>query len=397
MNLQISNNAPRFAGMIAPETLISLVESTAPFLKDIPEHLLPPPSQTSLIASGDHPLGFVRILRDAPLLFNCSLPTPQQHLDYFALCLACHHATVATYVPTDVDSKIRGILWDCTKDPEILRRMFTFSLSAMNWSLDGFSNRYTEIAGVGPVSGHNGEMLGVLAGALGVFLRNCLMDEVEAACNAIEKELEREATEFNFVKEKKGFERQLLAIAGSLTHNIGDLDQGISYWPKEDLYEPFSRRFADFNHTHVSAHQGAYSRSLKVYKALMASEGHRHYPLREVKALRQSPSLLMPLGPYLDDWGATVATSTLLTDSDKVVVLSQLLQGCKKIAGQTGYYRAIAGMSEALGGRFSRLIDDLPKSSRALMKERLVIQHLSTSKGSFEGSMAKKIRLLIDE
>lgn len=383
--------------MIAPETLMSLVDSTAPFLRDIPDHLLPPPSQTSLIDSGDHPLGFIRILRDAPILFNCLHPTPQQHLDYFALCLACHHATVATYVPTDVDSKIRGTLWDVTKDPEFLKRMFTFSLAAMNWSLDGFSKRYTELAGVGPVSGHNGEMLGVLAGALGAFLRNGMLDEVEAVCDAIEKELEREAIEFNFVKQKKGLERQLLAIAGSLTHNIGDLDQGISYWPKEVIFEPYSNRFADFNHTHLSAYDGAYPMCLKVYKALMASEGHRHYPLREVKALRQSPSLLMPLGPYLDDWGATVATSSLLTDDDKVDVLSQLLQGCKKIAGQTGYYRAIAGMSEALGGRFSRLVDDLPKSSRGLMKDRLVVQHLSTSKGSFEGSMAKKIRLLINE
>jgi hypothetical protein len=390
-----SGTAPRFGGMIAPETLISLVEITAPFLREIPEDILPPSSTTSLIDSGNHPFGFIRILRDAHILFNCSHPTPTQQLDYFALCLACHHATVATYVPTDVDSKIRGTLWEGSKDPETLRCMFTFSLAAMNWNLEGISKRFTDLAGVGPVSGHNGEMLGVLAGALGAFLKHGLSEEAEAACDAIDKELEREAKEFNFVKGKKGLERQLLAIAGSLTHNIGDLDQGISYWPKDLVFEPYFRRFADFNHSHVSAYQGAYALSLKVYKALMASEGHRHYPLREVKALRQSPTLLMPLGPYLDDWGATVAISSLLTDSDKVDVLSQLLQGCKKIAGQTGYYRAIAGMAEALGGRFSRLIDDLPKSSRALMKERTVVQHLSTSKASFEGSMAKKIRALL--
>jgi hypothetical protein len=273
--------------------------------------------------------------------------------------------------------------------------MFSFSLAAMNWSLEGFSKRYTELAGVGPVSGHNGEMLGVLAGALGAFLKNGLLDEVDAASTAIEQELKREAIEFNFVREKKGLERQLLAIAGSLTHNIGDLDQGISYWPKYPQFEPLFRRFADFNHSHVAEYNGAYSLSLKVYKALMASEGHRHYPLREVKALRQSASLLMPLGPYLDDWGVTVATSKLLTDADKVTVLSQLLQGCKKIVGQTGYYRAIKGMSEALGGRFSRLVDELPKSSRSIIKDRVVVQHLSTSKGSFEGSMAKKIRSLL--
>jgi hypothetical protein len=129
----------------------------------------------------------------------------------------------------------------------------------------------------------------------------------------------------------------------------------------------------------------------------MASEGHRHYPLREVKALRRSAQLLMPLGPYPDDWGATVGKASVLSDEERADVLSQLLQGCKKIPGQTGYFRAIAGMAEALGGKFSRLVDSLPKSSRALMKERTVVQHLSISQGSFEGSMAKKIRAELGE
>jgi hypothetical protein len=383
--------------MIAPETLVSLVDSTAPYLRDVPESNLPPPSTTSLIDSGDHPLGFIRILRDAPLLFEFSHPTPKHYLDYFALCIACHHATVATYVPTDVDSKIRGTLWDVSRDPEILGRMFTFSLEAMKWSLKGYSTRCTELAGVGPVSGHNGEMLGVLAGALGAFIKAGLLDQVEAACKAIHSELERESIEFKFAKQRKGLERQLLGIAGSLTHNIGDLDQGIGYWPESEKYEPYRARFKDFNHAHRDAFDGTYGSCLKVYKALMASEGHRHYPLREVKALRRSAELLIPLGPYLDDWGATVARSSVLSDAERAEVLSQLLQGCKKIPGQTGYFRAIAGMAEALGGKFSRLVDSMPKSSRALMKERTVVQHLSISQGSFEGSMAKKIRAELGE
>jgi hypothetical protein len=54
-------------------------------------------------------------------------------------------------------------------------------------------------------------------------------------------------------------------------------------------------------------------------------------------------------------------------------------------------------MAEALGGKFSRLVDSLPKSSRALMKERTVVQHLGISQASFEGSMAKKIRSELGE
>lgn len=382
--------------MISPETLLAQVESTAPYLTDIPESALPPSSQNSLLSLCGHPLGFVRALRDGPKLFGCEQPSPKQMLDYFILCLACHHATVATYVPTDVDSKIRGILWDSTNDPEALSTMFQYSLEAMKWELQGFSTRYTGLAGVGTVSGHNGEMLGVLAGALGAFIRIGIADKIEEASTIIHEELQREAEEFNYtlrlVKNRKGYERQLLAIAGSLTHNIGDLDQGIGYWPTTSAYQPFRDRFADFNHVHGASFEGAYAKALVVYKKLMASEGHRHYPLREVKALRTSAELLLPLGPYLDDWGAVVAQSKALTDDDRVDVLSQLLQGCKKIPGQTGYYRAIAGMSHGLGGRFNRIVDNLPKSSRVLMKDRKVIQHLQTSKESFEGSMAKQIR-----
>src|SRR4051812_6103397 len=33
------------------------------------------------------------------------------HGDYFRLCLQVHHATVATFVPTDVDVHIRFKLW----------------------------------------------------------------------------------------------------------------------------------------------------------------------------------------------------------------------------------------------------------------------------------------------
>ena len=61
----------------------------------------------------------------APILANWEnilrpgLSPEEQLQDYFALCLACHHATVATFVPTDVDTKIRGIVWRESRDPDV--------------------------------------------------------------------------------------------------------------------------------------------------------------------------------------------------------------------------------------------------------------------------------------
>lgn len=65
---------------------------------------------TRLAALSEGKDGWLKILRCPSLLPNDS-PSPEERIDYFALCLASHFATCATYVPTDVDSKIRGHCW----------------------------------------------------------------------------------------------------------------------------------------------------------------------------------------------------------------------------------------------------------------------------------------------
>jgi hypothetical protein len=55
--------------------------------------------------------GWKVILNSQSLPVSSESPSENDRVDYFTLCLACHFATVATYVPTDVDSKIRGHCW----------------------------------------------------------------------------------------------------------------------------------------------------------------------------------------------------------------------------------------------------------------------------------------------
>src|SRR5208337_4248455 len=81
----------------------------------------------------------------------------------------------------------------------------------------------------------------------------------------------------------------------------------------------------------------------------LSAEGHRHYPLRQVKPLRRSPATLLPLCPFLDEWGGVVSH---LDESHEV--LAALVVGCQKVRGQQGYYRAIAGMRAASSGAFDR-------------------------------------------
>ena len=87
---------------ISPETVISQVRSTAPYL----DACLPAAEPGRPINLGDSPDGHFRILANWRNMLRDGLSPEEQLQDYFAVCLACHHSTVGTFVPTDVDTKI---------------------------------------------------------------------------------------------------------------------------------------------------------------------------------------------------------------------------------------------------------------------------------------------------
>src|SRR6185369_12232129 len=117
MPKQHTGKVDAWSQWISPETLISQVRNTAPFL----EAQLPPPEAGRLVELGHSSDGFRRILASWENIHQAGLSPEEQLQDYFSFCLACHHATVATFVPTDVDTKIRGVTWRETRDPEVLR------------------------------------------------------------------------------------------------------------------------------------------------------------------------------------------------------------------------------------------------------------------------------------
>ncbi|HUQ95234.1 MAG TPA: hypothetical protein VM120_26390 [Bryobacteraceae bacterium] len=363
---------------IAPSNLLGLVQNTAPFLFPLPAE--PPPA-----------FGFLAILKNVDRFDLPELTGLQQLEDYFAFCLACHHATVATYVPTDVDGKIRGLLWRQNRDKDGLRRMFEFTMSALHWDIHGISKRAIRLAGAGPVSGHNGEQLSVLAGALGQFLKRTDPEYAAQAAQAIDAELEREASEFQLALTHKGYELDVLRLAATLTHNVGDLDQGISFWPTLPTHDEARRRFHRLAHENTRPYRGVFSRAARIYKKAMSPEGHRNYPLRSIKALRRSPDLLLPLGPFLDEWGATVAVHPALDWADRAEVLAGLVHGCRTIPNQRGYFRAIHGMSHALGGNLDRVVRSLPARTRAEWKDAELRKQVAVPRQSFESMMKKMI------
>ncbi len=276
-----------WAQWISPETLIAQVSSTAPFLVA----RFPPAEPGHLIHLGNSPDGFLRILANWRNMLSDKLSYEEQLQSYFALCLACHHATVATFVPTDVDTKIRGIVWRESRDPDVLRPMLRLALASRAWTEDGISVR-----SVRGVSGHDGEHWSAIAGGLGRMLE--IGDQVSAdeAQAAIEAEIDREQAVFDAVAAERDAELDLLRLSMTLAHNRGDLTQGMGFWKKTPLTTPLMEHFAE---------RGRFALAVRIYQHTgLSTEGHRHYPLRTVKALRRSPDTLLPLSPFLDEWGS---------------------------------------------------------------------------------------------
>ncbi|GAB4421286.1 MAG: hypothetical protein OHK0021_24990 [Bryobacter sp.] len=372
-------------GYIQPLNLVEWVENTAPFV------FLPtaPVSPASLLD-----LRYDEILTAVKHGYVWPEDKAAYVEDYFALCLAAHHATVATYIPTDVDSKIRGLLWKENPSPAGHERMFTFTRAMMRWPLDGVSRRHTSLTGQGPVSGHNGEQLSVLMGALQTFRKQGNAQYAECARAAVDEELQREAREFLHAYETRGLEIEALCLAAWLTHNAGDVDQGLSYWPKSPEYEEPKRSFGRLAHENTKPYGGAFALAAGIYKRVMAPEGHRNYPLRSIKALRQSPELLLPQAPFLDDYGARLARSPLLTDADRAELASALVTGARKLAGQRGYYRALAGMRTELGeAGMTKILKLAPNSVRKEYEGAELRKLVAVPRESFESSLKKMLRV----
>lgn len=79
-------------------------------------------------------------------------------------------------------------------------------------------------------------------------------------------------------------------------------------------------------------------------------------------------------------------------------MLEALLRGCHQLAGQAGYFRALAGWPAAPGRSFQLAADQLPVSSKKLLREPATQQKTARPQRSFESAYAKKVvalRLLL--
>ena len=134
-------------------------------------------------------------MRRSRRLFDAAVDEPLEEAEAlvraFRLRLAAHYATVATFVPTDVDAHIRHHTWVSVADAAAFAQRAACVDEAAARDARVVSERVTE-----GLSGHDGEWLSVRAGALGRALVLGLDDEAAALAAQIDAELDREQRAF---------------------------------------------------------------------------------------------------------------------------------------------------------------------------------------------------------
>ena len=71
------------------------------------------------------------------------------------------------------------------------------------------------------------------------------------------------------------------------------------------------------------------------------------------------------------------------------------MNGCQKVQGQQGYYRAIAGMRAASQGAFDRAAAHMPNAAQRLLRDGALRKLVDVPRVSFESMMRKRARVAL--
>ena len=362
---------------IAPSVLVSQIANTAAWIVD---------------ASDLEPAAIARRATDIEARWKID----PRDVAYFELLLAAHFLTVATFVPTDVDARIRHHGWVEAERPQLAAQLDVVDRAA-TWDPRRVSARtVTSPDGAITICGHDGEWLSVWAGALGRALM--LEDEVaiERVTTAIDASLVRQAAVYSALEKQPDRTFDVLRAATVLAHNAGDLSRVVEQWPRRPHLELLRGRFMKLGHERADRYGGAFVRAGVVNKALTAIENHRFLALRAPRGLRRSRALLLPIGPFFDDWGKDVARSPELESGDRAEVVEAMLETHLRDPLQLGCLRALSAMHEHAPGGLDRIAPDLPARMRKLVSAGAVREAAKTTRTTFEARLMKQARVVIE-
>jgi hypothetical protein len=157
------------------------------------------------------------------------------------------------------------------------------------------------------------------------------------------------------------------------------------------LEDSFRKRIYKLGHQLNENYSPILAFAGQVNKAFLSVENHRHMSLRQAKCLRRSHTFLIPVGPFMDDWGKTLGESKLLSISERGEVVACLFEGFKRQDMASGYARAYRGLLEALPEGLESLVADLPYDLVAEIKKSKFSKIAELSREDFEEEFKKRL------
>ncbi len=355
---------------ISPRVLFEQVQNTAGWVLD--------GDRSSRATSFRDALADVEAVQRAYEASDASLP-------YFRALLAAHFCTVATFVPTDVDARIRHHAFE-EMDEAALAAACDVIDEAAGWDVSLVSARVVE-----RVSGHDGEWFSVRAGALGRALTIGAQTLAARLSAAVDEELAREnGVLLRLVA--NGDPLDVLRVTTVIAHNLGDLSRVVDAWPNKPEHATLRAIYTRLGHAPSERFGDAFVRAGVLNKAEMADENHRFLALRKPRGLRRSRELLLPIGPFFDDWGETIARSPLLDERDRAEVVAALLAMHESRPAQRGVLRALSAIHATTPKGLAAFEHMLPARLRKVISSGPLRDALKTPRAVFEARMRKRAR-----
>lgn len=361
---------------IAPNILLKHVENTAPFLFE------------GELDSKSENCEFLEKLRfykkNLKLLKNIDLA------EYFHLCLCAHWSTAGTFVPTDVDNQIREKLWKNDSIQKYIDKMAQITMESWKWDYSQVTNRksYNRINSE-VMSTHEGTWLSVAIGAYCALVKNKKTELAQQMADLILEEIKREEAILHQLREDRDH-INFLRAAPLMAHNFGDLDRVMVQW-QMDENDPFYKRIFKLGHNLNPNYSPILVYTGKVNKEFSSKENHRHMSMRQPKCLRRSHKFLIPVGPFMDDWGKILGESTILSLAEKGEIVCALFEGYKRQDQAFGYIRAFKTLINELDEGMNSLDEVLPYDLIAEIKKSPFSPLANISRDEFEKDYIKRL------
>lgn len=361
---------------IAPNLLLKDVEVTAPFLFQ------------GEIDTGGEKKEYLRKLifykKNLGQLKSINLN------EYFYLCMAAHWTTAGTFVPTNVDNQIREGLWKHQNIQRHIEKMALITIDSWTWDYEDVTNRksYNESRGQ-VMSTHEGTWLSVAIGAYAALEKHGKAELLKEMEEIILAEVEKEEKLLLELREKKDHINFLRSTA-LMAHNFGDLDRVIDQW-QMPVDHPFRKRVYKLGHELNENYSPILVYAGEVNKAFLSVENHRHMSMRQAKCLRRSKDFLIPVGPFMDQWGRTLGGSKKLSLEEKGEIVLALFEGWKRQDQAQGYIRAFRGILESLPEGLDSLVRFIPFDVMSEIRRSVFFESSLISEEEFKESYKKKL------